>query len=283
MKTFTPLNTARLALLFLLGTLVIAIAWPLLGIAQDKANDPQHHGQHSHKLADASKDLAAQIAELRVKFGKLEQALTKMQHDKSTGANKGMSGMGMMSGMHGMLGGMPGMSGSQGMAGMSGDQGMSGMGMMDEDMDMMGMMGMSSPSKGMKGMAGMKMASALPGFPGASHIYHIGATGFFLDHPEHITLSAEQQMKLNQAKRKALLDKSKMQLKIDEAEQELWELTGSDEPDANKIQAKVQEIEKKRGEQRLAFIRAVGEVAKVLTEEQRKALLGTAAPHSHQH
>ena len=34
---------------------------------------------------------------------------------------------------------------------------------------------------------GMSMPSALPGFPGQSHLYHIGATGFFLDHPEHIT------------------------------------------------------------------------------------------------
>lgn len=282
MKTSTPLTAARLALLFLLGTLVIALAWPLTGAAQDKADEPQQHSKHSHKSADASKDLAAQLAELRVKVGKLEGALARIQHDKSAGTNKGMSGMGMMGGMHGMMGGMGGMSG-KGMAGMSDDQGMSGMGMMDEDIDMMGMMGMSSSGKGMKGMGRMKMTSALPGFPGASHIYHIGATGFFLDHPDHITLSAEQQMKLNQAKRKALLDKSKMQLKIEEAEQDLWELTGSDEPDANKIQAKVQEIEKKRGEQRLTFIRAVGEAAKVLTEEQRKALLGTSASHSHQH
>lgn len=277
MKTSTPLTTARLALLFLFGALVLAIAWPLTGAAQDKPAEPQHHGQLSHKPADASKDLAAQLAELRVKVGKLEGALTKIQHDKLTGTNKGMSGMGMMGGMHGMMDGMGSMSG-KGMAGMSDDQGMSGMGMMDEDM-----MGMSGSSKGMKGMGQMKRTSTLPGFPGASHIYHIGATGFFLDHPEHITLSAEQQTKLNQAKRKALLDKSKMQRKIDEAEQELWELTGSDEPDANKIQAKVQEIEKKRGEQRLAFIREVGEAAKVLTEEQRKALLGTAASHSNQH
>jgi Spy/CpxP family protein refolding chaperone len=132
-------------------------------------------------------------------------------------------------------------------------------------------------AKGMK----MKAASALPGFPGASHVYHIGATDFFLDHPEHITLTTEQQTKLNKAKQKALLDKSKAQRKIDEAEQELWELTGADEPDAKPIQAKIQEIEKLRGEQRLAFIRSVGEAAKVLTDEQRKVLLGQAKPDAH--
>jgi Spy/CpxP family protein refolding chaperone len=129
----------------------------------------------------------------------------------------------------------------------------------------------------------MKMASALPGFPGASHIYHIGATDFFLDHPEHITLTAEQQRKLNGAKQKALTAKASAQRKIDEAEQQLWELTAADEPDAAQVQAKVQEIEKLRGEQRLAFIRAVGEAAKTLTDEQRQALLGNAKPQTHQH
>jgi Spy/CpxP family protein refolding chaperone len=210
----------------------------------------------------------------------------------------GMSGMGgmmdmdmMMGGMGGKKKGMGGMSGMGGMmdmdmmmGGMSGKGGsMPGMGMMKDDMDMMGMMGMGSMSgMGAKGMK-MKMASALPGFPGASHIYHIGATNFFLDHPEHITLTTEQQTKLNKAKQKALLDKSKAQRKIDEAEQALWELTGADEPDAAQIQAKVQEIEKLRGEQRLAFIRAVGEAAKALTDEQRQALLGNAKPQTHQH
>jgi Spy/CpxP family protein refolding chaperone len=143
----------------------------------------------------------------------------------------------------------------------------------------MGMMGMGSMGGG-KGMK-MKTTAALPGFPGASHVYHIGATGFFLDHPEHITLTTEQQSGLNRAKQKALLDRSKSQRKIEEAEQELWELTGADQPDVAQIQAKVQEIEKLRGEQRLAFIRAVGEAAKVLTEDQRKALLGTAKPQGH--
>lgn len=34
-------------------------------------------------------------------------------------------------------------------------------------------------------------------------------------------------------------------------------------------------------DQRLAFIRAVGEAAKVLTDEQRKVLLGQAKPGVH--
>ena len=157
------------------------------------------------------------------------------------------------------------------MAGMSGGGGGS-MGMMD-DMDMMGM-GSMGGAKGKK----MKMTAALPGFPGASHIYHIGATDFFLDHPEHITLSTEQKTKLGQMKQKATTEKATAQRKIEEGEQQLWELTAADQPDAAKIEAKVREVEKLRGDQRLAFIRSVGEDAQVLTDDQRKILLGYAQP-----
>jgi hypothetical protein len=33
----------------------------------------------------------------------------------------------------------------------------------------------------------------------------------------------------------------------------------------------------------MAFIQAVGEAARVLTDEQRQALLGTAQPQGHKH
>ena len=130
------------------------------------------------------------------------------------------------------------------------------------------------------GMGAMGMATSLPGFPGISHLYHIGAEGLFLNHVEHITLSADQRRKLNKIKEKALLDGSSHERKVEEAEQELWELTASDTPNAAAIEAKVREIEKLRGDQRLAFIRAVGEAAKVLTDDQRRALAGTAAEAS---
>ena len=55
----------------------------------------------------------------------------------------------------------------------------------------------------------------------------------------------------------------------------MWQLTAADSPDSNKIEAKAREIEKVRADQRLAFIRAVGEAAKVLTPEQQQVLLGT--------
>ena len=120
--------------------------------------------------------------------------------------------------------------------------------------------------------------SSVPGVPGASHLYHIGATGFFLDHPQHITLTMEQQAGLNKAKERALLAKSAADRAIEQAEQALWLLTAADQPDATQIEAKIREIEKLRGDGRLAFVRAVGDASKLLTEEQRKSLAGFAPP-----
>lgn len=125
---------------------------------------------------------------------------------------------------------------------------------------------------------GMAVLGTPPGIPGASHLYHLGATGFFLDHTQHLTLSAEQKKKLNQIKEQALLNKASANRKVQEAEQQLWKSTASDKPNPAEIETKVREIEKLRSNQRLAFIRSVGEAAKVLTEEQTKILLGTATP-----
>lgn len=107
-----------------------------------------------------------------------------------------------------------------------------GMGM--ESMEMAGMMGMSPMGGGSP--AGM-IQFALPGFPGASHLYHIGATGFFLDHPQHIALTLEQQAGLNQAKQQAAFAKSTADRAANQAEQELWMLTAADQPDAAQIEA----------------------------------------------
>lgn len=272
----------------LLGFLV---AWPVFAAGQDK-KDPAPHAA-AGQPADANKDLAEQIKLLNAKVARLEAALAKTA-PAAGGAMPGMAAggkkpaMGMMD--DDMMGGMGGkkmggkkpamgmMDDDMMMAGMKDDAmgsmagGGGGMMMMD-DMDMMGMGSMGGP-KGKK----MKMTAALPGFPGASHIYHIGASDFFLDHPEHITLSTEQKTKLAQMKQKATTAKASAQRKIEEAEQQLWELTGSDQPDAAKMDAKVREIEKLRGDQRMAFIQSVGEAAQVLTDDQRKILIGQAQP-----
>lgn len=283
-----------------LAVVTVAIASTVLflstiGDAQSQSNlatPPTKHTQHPSDPA-ASKPLPEQVAELRDKVARLEAVLVRAapKATASTG-DQGMQGMGT-GGMGGMMDKMMGgaRKGANGMSGMGmtddmmGGKGtgqmMSGMDSMGDDMDMMGMMGMGSMGGGTKSLGKMKTTAALPGFPGASHLYHIGATGFFLDHPEHVTLSTQQQTRLNRVKQKALTDKSSAQRKIDEAEQDLWELTASDEPDGAKIEGQVRAIEKLRGDQRLAIIRAIGEAAKVLTDEQRQTLLGTGSADPH--
>ena len=182
-----------------------------------------------------------------------------------------MMDMDMMK-MGGMGGGaMPAGAPAPGMSG-------GGMGMGMDKMEMAGMMGMGG--MGAMGGASAMAQSALPGFPGASHLYHIGATGFFLDHPQHIALTTQQQAALNQAKEQAALAKSTADRAVKQAEQELWMLTAADQPDAAKIEAKLAEIGKLRGDERLSFIRAVGDASKILTDEQRKILTGFAPPVS---
>ena len=130
------------------------------------------------------------------------------------------------------------------------------------------------------GDSNMAMPSALPGIPGASHLYHVGATGFFLDHPQHITLGTEQQMMLNQIKEQATLDKANADRCVQEAEQDLWMLTAADQLDNARIEAKIAEIEKLRGDARLRFIGAIGRAAILLNDRQRKILTGFAPPVS---
>lgn len=133
-------------------------------------------------------------------------------------------------------------------------------------------MGSMGKAPGMGG--AMAMPSALPGFPGASHLYHVGASGFFVDYAEKIGLTVEQSTALNAIKQRSLIDQSAAQRKSEEAEQALWMLTAADQPDAAAVEAKVREIEKIKSDARFAFIRAVGEAANVLTAEQRKMVLG---------
>ena len=165
-----------------------------------------------------------------------------------------------------------------------------GPGMMDMHRGEMGM-----PAEGMmRAMGGMPMAaspaptpsgaqaasarplSALPGMPGVSHLYHIGSTGFFLDQPQ-IQLTVDQQSRVRQIMERALLERGNADRAIEQAEQELWTLTG-DGTDAARVEAKIAEIERARTNQRVEFIRAVGEAIEVLSPDQRNALLGAKAP-----
>ncbi len=116
-----------------------------------------------------------------------------------------------------------------------------------------------------------------PGIPGASHTYHVGAVGFFLDQADLLDLLKEQQAILRALRTRATLKVRSLQRRIDEAEQELWVATCAETPDAGQIEAKVRAIEKLRADQRLTFIEAVAQASKVLTEKQRRMLLGTAS------
>lgn len=302
------MNRFRTSLIALVaGTALSAVALaqsqPAAGTQPPAGVDPATHAAHvaqggAHPQPTAqpvdNAELAKQLAELRTQIAQLQAALA--QGHAAGGAPQPMPQGGMRPGMpmgkSSMQGtGMSRMgSGSmpQGNSGMSGMPG-GGMGMMDMDKMMMGGMSGGGSGGGMMGMmdqmmgmgmsrmgGGMNMggASALPGFPGASHIYHLGSTGFFLDHGSHITLTVDQQKQLGEIKEASLLNQATLQRKIDQAEQELWDLTGADAPDAAKVEAKAREIEQFKSEQRISFIRDVGKAAAVLTDEQRKQLTG---------
>ncbi len=210
---------------------------------------------------------AKEIAELRAQLAKLEAASGSTDHRSHKGHDgtvspdkKGMEGMKM--GMKGKEMGMGGMKGKE-----------MGMSKMKKGMGMMQMKGKGMAMMGRMPDASMKV-SALPGFPGASHLYHIGSTGFFLDHQEHISLTVEQQENLNKIKETSIMEQNEFDRQIEKAEEELWKATSAGEPDAGAIEKKLTEIGAMTTKKRLSFIRAVGKAAKVLSEDQRKALTG---------
>ena len=264
-------------------TVALLISVTLTAVATVSAASPSPKNEKSAEQ---------QIAELQAKVKQLESKLGVQSHSSPT-SNSGMSagvGMQMQTGAS-PSSVMPGMSPNSGsgmqreddmqMSGMSSPSaspsGMQGMGNMMVQMDqMMGMQMM-----GMHSMSGMSMPqSALPGFPGVSHLYHIGATGFFLDHAEHIKLTPDQQSALTKLRQDATEATAHSQQQIQQAENELAGLTSADQPDAAKIDKKVREIEKLRSDERLAFIRSVGNAAQLLTDDQRKILVGAMQPNN---
>lgn len=301
--------TNRVFHALVVAVMVVTLVYPSLSSGE---NVSPGSGAHHMMMTDPNKDpqaLLDQITELQAEVAKLRTAV--QQTDPMERSRVGLrtkmgagGGMGMM-GDQGEMGGMgtgqsrgmsQGSGGGMDMMGMkmedSGEMGGmtsrgmgGGMGKMHDQGQMGGMMsGMGGMMGGMmgsdRGMGGMKGSpSTMPGQPGASHLFHIGSTGFFLDHAKHIALTPEQTMTLNRLKERALLDCTTAQRRIDQAEQDLYILTGADQPDAAKIQAKVAEIEKLRTDQRMTFIRAVSEAVNVLTHDQHQALLGTMTPN----
>ena len=304
----------------ILGGCLLLLMGATTGLAQAPmpGMSAQTHNPKSAAV-DQNKQLIDQIAELRAQVAKLQAAAPSAETSKKPMAmpGMGMPGMGMGAGkgmpMMGDKGGMGAMPPSKKpmsaakpmpMMGHGGEMGAmpANATMQDDQGEMGGMPSAASPAPamgmccmgGMGGMSGDKGAaqpvggvagmsgpsSAMPAQPGASHLYHIGSTGFFLNHPQHITLSQDQRMTLNRLKEKAMLERASVQRRIDQGEQELYTLTGADQPDSSTIQAKVSEIEKLRGDQRMSFIRAIGEATNVLTHDQHLALMGTMAAAS---
>ncbi len=239
--------------------------------------------------AEQNKQLAAQVAELRAQVAQLQAAAKQAKPAMTMGTGSKPMGMmdddkkpmGMPAGQGAMPMGMRGEMGEMGAMAPAGGAPAAAMGMccMSEmgAMAPAGNAAMSTMPPAAGGMASMSPSSAMPGQAGASHLYHVGSTGFFLNHSQHVTLTADQKSGLNRLKEKAMLDRASGQRQIAQAEQELYTLTGADQIDNTKVQAKIGEIEKLRAEQRMSFIRAVGEAGNVLTNDQRQALMGTMA------
>ena len=265
--------------------------------AQDPQSNPQtpddhqQHGEH----APNEQSLVEQVAELRASVARLGAALERNHQanpvstqDSTSGGMgmmgghgmSGMSSMGQMGGM-GSMGGMSSMGGMKGMkmkmGSMASDSGMSMGGMSQGSMKRMGMMGRMGGMSDMGATEPAATLARLPGFPGASHIYHIGSAGFFLDHAQHVQLNREQRAQLARIQEQSTLHQASTDRQIAEAEQELWVLTSAGEPDASAIDAKVREIATLSADQRIAFIRSVGEAAEVLTDSQRSVMVGEFA------
>ena len=115
--------------------------------------------------------------------------------------------------------------------------------------------------------------AGLPGFAGSTKLYHAGASGFFLDRPESLLLTAQQRGALGKLRTVAQQSLAATDRRVAQAEQELWVLTAADAPDLASVEAKLGQIERLRTQQRLTFIRYVGAAARLLNEEQRAAMV----------
>jgi Spy/CpxP family protein refolding chaperone len=109
----------------------------------------------------------------------------------------------------------------------------------------------------------------LPSFPDAPQIYHEGALDFFLGRGDQLELSDKQRTDLAAIRTRAERKLAAAAQKVARAEEDLWALTTGTNPDAVAIEAKIAEIGQIEGDRRLAFIRDVGDAARVLTKEQR--------------
>jgi Spy/CpxP family protein refolding chaperone len=149
---------------------------------------------------------------------------------------------------------------------------------MRKPMPMTGDPGMSAkPSGEMSPMSKKSMSSPTAD---ATPLLHVGAKDFFLDHATHLMLSADQRARLETIKSDATQKKDATKKQVDEAEQELWQLTSADQPDGGQIDAKVQQIATLNATEQIAFIHSVAASSDVLTPEQRAQVVMPTSPRS---
>lgn len=242
----------------LMGFLVASVLFPVdsYGAMEDKSAGHEKHA-HGGASEEADMDMPNQLAEMRAKGAQLESALDQNHQGKVMGKSERSN----------MEVGMMTSPGGQGM-GMMGDK--SGMGM--RKMGMMGMGKMKMANKEETVAQNKTAPPALPAFPGAFHLYHMGATNYFLDYGDRLNLTSDQQEQIVKVQEAAALDEMEIQKEIEKAEQELWKLTASDQPDIVEIEKKIRDIEKMKADQRLAFIHSVGHAASLLSDAQRRTI-----------
>ena len=103
------------------------------------------------------------------------------------------------------------------------------------------------------------------------HLYHLGGVTFFLDRQE-LALTPEQRTKLSAIRETAVLVYATTQRQIDQSEQELWLLTAANRPDARRVEGKLNEIARLSTQQRMEYIRAIGQAVGVLSKAQQEML-----------
>ncbi len=288
MRSHAVLDRSDLTAARCISVLLLLVGGTALGQAPI-ADPPAQQGMAD--AANQNRQLADQITELRAQAARLQAAVEQTgpgkkvrpksvnpASNKAIGMTDDNSEMGMPAGKGAT------MTSGEAAKGMKNDQGEMGapapaMGMCCAGEKGLGENGATSAmppaASGPATMSGT--SSAMVGQAGATHLYHIGSNGFFLNHSQHLTLTPDQNGTLSHLKEKTTLEQASEQRRIDQSEQELFTLTGADQADNPRIQAKIAEIEKLRAAQRMNFIRAVEDAAHVLTPEQRKAILGTMA------
>ncbi len=260
---------------------------------------PATQPQQNTNASAAKPDTQAQITALRQQVVKLQAALNQRNAGKTGSAKGAMTGAKPAMGMgddSGEMGGMApdaanaamapmeggmdqmeamppaagGMNGKamkpMGCCGMSMGKPMAGSGGMSDDKMAGKSGGGMSPMKG-KGMAGKPMAGASG--QESPHLLHVGAKDFFLDHQQHINMTSDQKMQLEKLKSDAAQQQRSSEAKINQSEQDLWQLTSADQPNSGAINNKVQEVAKLRADEQMNFIHLVSMASDVLTPDQR--------------